>query len=134
MMKGPSEDFFIFVLTFILIYFKEVTPSAVVLPIENYRMPCVSIEYALNIVRVRNSPPSILDMSFKIDMDEAYRQRYGPTSNSQDRHSETYNCAMKIEPEISGIVDNFLIVSRAMTVNQGQGQIKYIHIKILLFF
>ena len=102
------EEFFIFSLTFILINFKSVSPTAVVLPIDDYRMPCISFESALQIVKIRNSPPSLLEMSFKTDMDKAYRQRYGPTSHEQDKHAETYNCALRVEQEINNIIVKFL--------------------------
>ena len=64
---------------------------------------------ALPIVKIQNSPPSTLDLSFDFNMKELYSRRYGPTSTTSKQHERTFNCALKVGNEISELIDKFIL-------------------------
>ena len=94
---------------FLIFFFKIVQPSAVTINIPDPRAPCISLEMALPIVKIQNSPPSTLDMSFDFDMKTLYSQRYGQKAPTSDNHKEVFKCATQVGEEISKLIDSFIL-------------------------
>ena len=96
-------------LLMLTIHAVSVSSTAVTLNTPDPRIPCISLEMSLPIVKIQNSPPSTLDLSFEFSMEKLYSQKYGPTSTTSKRHEKTYNCALQVGKEISELIDRFII-------------------------
>ena len=82
---------------------------AVTLNTPDPRIPCISLEMALPIVKVQNSPPSTLDMSFKFDIKQIYAEKYGQKSTTSKQHEKTLKCAIQVGGEIEELIDHFIV-------------------------